>query len=248
MDETIEIPGYKIERHLGSGATATVYLAEHINLQRKVAIKLMTTGLVTDASFRERFMQEGRVVAQLNHPNIVTVFDINEYNANYYMVMEYVDGGMTLRDKIQDGLELDEAITIICEIGAALGYAHKRRFVHRDVKPANILFREEGTAVLSDFGIARVVGQGSQLTQQGYTVGTPAYMSPEQVLGQEIGIRSDLYSLGVVFYEMLTGKAPFHAQETFALAMKHVNDRPPLLPRDLEAYQAVLDKAMAKKP
>jgi serine/threonine protein kinase/membrane protein implicated in regulation of membrane protease activity len=248
MDETIEIPGYKIERHLGSGATATVYLAEQINLRRKVAIKLMTTGLVTESSFRERFMQEGRVVAQLNHPNIVTVFDINEYNSNYYMVMEYVDGGMTLRERIQEGLEVDEAITIASQIGAALDYAHKRNFVHRDVKPANILFRADGAAVLSDFGIARVVGGGSQLTQQGYTVGTPAYMSPEQVMGQDIGIRSDLYSLGVVFYEMLTGKAPFQAQETFALAMKHVNDRPPLLPRDLEAYQAVLDKAMAKKP
>lgn len=248
MDETIEIPGYKIERHIGSGATATVYLAEQINLQRKVAIKLMTTSLIAEGSFRERFMREGRVVAQLNHPNIVTVIDINEYNSNYYMVMEYVDGGVTLKEKIQDGIEVDEAVSVICQIGEALGYAHKRKFVHRDVKPANILFRADGTPVLSDFGITRVVGEGTQLTQEGYTVGTPAYMSPEQVLGKDIDTRSDIYSLGVVFYETLTGDAPFRAQETFALAMQHVNETPPLLPESLAIYQPVLDKSLAKEP
>ena len=248
MDETIEIPGYKIERHLGSGATATVYLAEQINLQRKVAIKLMTTSLIAEPSFSQRFMREGRVVAQLNHPNIVTVIDINEYNSNYYMVMEYVDGGYTLKEKIQDGIEVNEAVSVVCQIGEALGYAHKRNFVHRDVKPANILFRADGAPVLSDFGIVRIVGESTQLTQENYTVGTPAYMSPEQVLGKDIDVRSDLYSLGIVFYEMLTGDAPFRAQETFALAMKHVNERPPLLPEDLATYQVILDTALAKKP
>ena len=249
MDETIQIPGYKIERNLGSGAMATVYLAEQTLLQRKVALKLMAANLVTDENFRKRFLREGQAVARLNHPNIVTIYDIGIYESSYYMAMEYVDGGATLKEKIQQGITPEQAVSIFCQIGSALGYAHQHGLVHRDVKPANILFSADGTAVLSDFGIVRKLeDDGTQLTQQGFAVGTPAYMSPEQILGKQVDARSDLYSLGVVFHEMLTGDKPFHAEETFALALKHVNEPVPRLPQAVAQFQSVIDNLMAKEP
>jgi serine/threonine protein kinase len=249
MDETIQIPGYSIERNLGSGAMATVYLAEQRLLARKVALKLMAASLVADENFRKRFLREGQAVAQLNHPNIVTIYDIGIYESSYYMAMEYVDGGATLKEKIQEGLTPEQAVTILCQIGAALGYAHRHGLVHRDVKPANILFRADGTSVLSDFGIVRKLeDDGTQLTQQGYAVGTPAYMSPEQILGKQVDARSDLYSLGTVFHEMLTGQKPFQAEETFALALKHVNEPVPRLPQTLSRFQEIVDRLMAKEP
>lgn len=249
MDETIQIPGYKIERNLGSGAMATVYLAEQTLLARKVALKLMAANLVTDDNFRKRFLREGQAVAQLNHPNIVTIYDIGIYESSYFMAMEYVDGGATLKEKIQQGLTPEQAVGIFCQIGSALGYAHQRGLVHRDVKPANILFSADGTAVLSDFGIVRKLeDDGTQLTQQGFAVGTPAYMSPEQILGKKVDARSDLYSLGVVFHEMLTGYKPFQAEETFALALKHVNEPVPRLPEAVSQFQPLIDNLMAKEP
>lgn len=247
MDDTIQIPGYVVERNIGSGAMATVYLAVQKALERPVALKLMASSLSSDTTFRERFVKEGRIIAQLNHPNIVTIFDIGLAGSNYYMAMEYLEGD-TLKERMKTSLPPERAVTIVSRIASALGYAHKRNFVHRDVKPGNILFRGDGTPVLTDFGIAKALGDSTQMTQAGLTIGTPSYMSPEQALGKPIDARCDLYALGVVFYEMLTGAKPYKAEDSFAVALMHINDPIPRLPEELGHFQPVIDKLMAKSP
>jgi serine/threonine-protein kinase PpkA len=247
MDDTIQIPGYIVERNIGSGAMATVYLAIQKALERRVALKLMASSLSTDSTFRERFVKEGRIIAQLNHPNIVTIFDIGLAGSNYYMAMEYLEGD-TLKERMKEPLPPDQAVAILIRIASALGYAHKRNFVHRDVKPGNILFREDGTPVLTDFGIAKALGDSTQMTQAGLTIGTPSYMSPEQALGKPVDARCDLYALGVVFFEMLTGTKPYRAEDSFAIALMHINDPIPRLPEQLSRFQPIIDKLMAKSP
>jgi serine/threonine-protein kinase PpkA len=200
----ITIPGFDIEGEIGEGAMATVYLAVQRSLQRKVALKIMAAGLAADPSFCERFLREGRTLARLSHPHTVTIHDIGNVDALYYMAMEYLPNG-TLKERIAAGLSAELGLVYIRQIASALGYAHAQGLVHRDVKPANILFRANGVAVLSDFGIAKSLDDRTQFTQAGFAVGTPSYMSPEQARGQDIDGRADLYALGVVFYEILVG-------------------------------------------
>ena len=245
MENTIRIPGYKIEKHIGSGAMAKVYLAVQKSLERKVALKLMASTMLSDPTFSERFLKEGKIVAQLNHPNIVTIFDIGLTDSCYYMAMEYVDGGHTLKELIRGGMDIELTVAILRQIAAALGYAHRQGFVHRDVKPANILLRKDDIPVLSDFGIAKSF-DGTQMTAVGSTMGTPSYMSPEQIRGGEVDARSDLYSLGVVFFEMLTGNKPYEADSIPAILWKHVNDPIPKLPKRLAAFQPIINQLMAK--
>ena len=195
----IEIPGYEIISELGQGAMGTVFLALQESLQRKVALKVLHVWLTNDPSFRERFMKEGRIVARLKHNNIVTVHDISHHEDRYYMDLEYAGGG-TLSDRIAQGVGEKEAIRIIVEIARALSYAHKHDFIHRDIKPENILFRDDGTPLISDFGIAKAMTGNTQLTVAGSAIGTPDYMSPEQAMGGEVSAQSDIYSLGVTFY------------------------------------------------
>jgi serine/threonine protein kinase len=159
--------------------------------------------------------------------------------------MEYVPGG-DLKQRIQEGISPDQALTILRQVASALGYAHQKGFVHRDVKPENILFREDGTAVLTDFGIAKAVGSGTRMTATGMAIGTAQYMSPEQALGQQVDGSSDLYSLGVVFYEMLTGQVPYQATDSFAVAYKHINDPVPQLNGALAVFQPLVDQLLAK--
>jgi serine/threonine protein kinase len=162
--------------------------------------------------------------------------------------MEYVSGG-DLKQRLANGaLPPQQALEILRQVASALGYAHQQGFVHRDVKPENILFRADGAAVLTDFGIAKAVGAGTRMTATGMTIGTSHYMSPEQARGQEVDGRSDLYSLGVVFYEMLTANVPYQAADSFAVALKHINDPVPQLPSELAVYQPLLDRMLAKEP
>lgn len=229
------IPGYKVEKLINSGAMGQVYLATQEALERPVAIKVITPSLSIDATFRQRFLKEGKIVAQLRHPHIVTIHDIGECSNQYYMIMEYVEGGM-LKDRIQKGLSPKQAINITRQIASALGYAHRQGFIHRDVKPANILFRDDNNAVLSDFGIAKACEDSIQLTATGLAVGTIIYMSPEQAQGRTLDGRSDLYSLGLVFYEMLIGFRPDRTLEGF------IERLPPAFSR----YQGILDKLLAR--
>ncbi|MEZ6839749.1 serine/threonine protein kinase PpkA, partial [Pseudomonas aeruginosa] len=243
----IELPGFDIERELGEGAMATVYLATQRSLQRKVALKVMAAALAADPSFAERFLREGRTLARLSHPNTVTIHDIGNVGSCYYMAMEYLPNG-TLKERIQQGLDPELGLVYVRQVAAALGYAHSQGLVHRDVKPANILFRADGTAVLSDFGIAKSIEDNTQFTQVGFAVGTPSYMSPEQARGQEIDGRADLYALGVVLYEILTGKLPYNGKDSLSTALAHLTEPLPELPIEQGRYQEILRQLLAKDP
>jgi serine/threonine-protein kinase PpkA len=242
-----QVAGYTTEAVLGEGGMATVYLAVQESLSRYVALKVMNQILTVDGDFCRRFLNEGRLVAKLSHPNIVTVYDIGVSDRFHYLSMTYLPGG-TLREKINRGLLLGQALHIVKCLADALGYAHRQGIVHRDIKPGNVLFTDNGGPVLTDFGIAKTVGNETRLTSTGMTVGSVGYMSPEQTLGLEVDHRSDLYSLGVLFWQMLTGALPYAAPDPFALALKHAKDPIPELPRPLDRFQPVIERLMAKKP
>jgi serine/threonine-protein kinase len=242
---------YRLEARIGSGGMSTVYRALDETLQRQVAIKLMNREVATDSDQLERFRREARAVAQLSHPHVVGVIDAGEDSGRPYIVLEYVDGE-TLKDRIRrlGRLPITEAVAYAIEIARALGAAHARHIVHRDVKPQNVLIDEEGRAKVTDFGIARTLDEDG-LTADGRVLGTTDYVSPEQALGQAVTGQSDLYSLGIVLYEMLTGDVPFKGENQVAVAMKHVREQIPDVqskrPGVSAALAAVVDTATAKR-
>src|SRR5271163_1387061 len=243
---------YRLDAQIGQGGMSTVYRAFDTVLERPVAIKLMHREIASDSDQLERFRREARSVARLNHPHIVTVIDAGEEpspeslgagestEAGFgegavgtpYIVLEYVEGE-TLKDLIrrEGPLEIPHAIAYAIELARALGAAHERLIVHRDVKPQNVLIGVEGSAKITDFGIARTLSEVG-LTMDGRVLGTTDYVSPEQALGQPVSGQTDLYSLGVVLYEMLTGDVPFHADSPVAVAMKHVREQAPDLQQE----------------
>ena len=242
---------YRLESRIGSGGMSTVYRAHDETLERFVAIKLMNREVATDSDQLERFRREARAVARLSHPNIVHVIDAGEDEGRPYIVLEYIDGE-TLKDRIRrlGRLEIPEAVAYCVEIARALGCAHSNHVVHRDVKPQNVLIDHEGTAKVTDFGIARTLEEEG-LTADGRVLGTTDYVSPEQALGQHVTGQSDLYSLGVVLYEMLTGELPHQGENQVAVAMKHVRETMPdvrrLRPEVSAALAAVIERATAKE-
>lgn len=253
-----ELGKYELKERIGRGGMAEVYRAYHASLDRYVAIKILHPFLGDDPAFKERFEQEARNVAQLRHSNIVQVYDF-EYDADrelYYMVMEYVNGqtlSTTLMQlKYRNELQpVSESVRIVRHLCDALAYAHSRGMIHRDIKPGNIMIDVDDRVVLTDFGIARIVS-GPHITASGAMIGTPSYMAPEQGLGQPGDSRSDIYSLGIVLYQMLTGSPPYDADTPIAIVLKHVNDPlpPPSefndnIPSQLEW---ILYKALAKSP
>ncbi len=243
----IRIPGYRIEREIGRGGIATVYLAVQESLDREVALKVMSPVLVAEPNFTERFIGEGRMVAQLNHPSIVTIFDIAAENYHTYMAMEYLSGG-NLREKLRQAMPENNILSIVRQIANALACAHDSGIVHRDVKPENIMFRDNDVPVLTDFGIAKTIGSDERLTRTGIIVGTPRYISPEQAEGHGTDVRSDLYSLGVILFEMLAGRPPFGTSDSIALLYAHVNDPIPDLPEEHRHLQPLVNATMAKDP
>lgn len=246
-DPEFTIPGYVIQRRLGDGGMATVFLAVQQSLDRSVAIKIMRARGGEDNE-EKRFMLEARTLARLPHPNIVAVHDIAQASDFNYIVMEYLRGGV-LSERMKAGLTMQDAISIVAQIADALQFAHENGVIHRDLKPANVLFRNASTPVLTDFGIARLQDtDATRLTRPGMVIGTPAYMSPEQALGAPVDGRSDQYSLGVLFYEMLARKLPFSGDNTMALAYHHVNTAPPPLPLRFDFAQPLIEKMMAKNP
>ena len=244
---------YRLESKLGSGGMSTVYLARDETLERWVAAKVLHREISDQPDQIERFRREARAVAQIAHPNVVSVIDAGEDGGRPYIVFEYVDGE-TLKHRIDahpGGLPLDETAAYAIEVGRGLGAAHARRLVHRDVKPQNVLIDSEGRAKVTDFGIARELEQDG-LTKTGRVLGTTDYVSPEQAMGQQVDARSDIYSLGVVLYEMLTGQVPFKADNLVGVAMKHVNEKMPDVQRrrrDVSsALAVVVERATEKKP
>jgi hypothetical protein len=241
----VQIPGYRVLRTLGAGGMATVYLAEQQSLEREVALKVMAPALAANAEFCQQFLKEGRITAKLSHPNLVTVHDIGSYEGTYYMASEYLPAG-SLRERLQKRLSIDEALTIARDVAAGLNYAHDMGFVHRDVKPGNILFRASGSAVLADFGIAKAMKSISSATMAGNAIGTPDYMSPEQAQASLVDGRTDIYSLGAVLFEMLAGRKPYVANDPYVVALRHVTEPVPQLPESLAWLQPLIDRAMAK--
>lgn len=243
------VRGYRMERLLGTGGMAAVFLATQETLNRPVAVKILANTLSLDERFRQRFFREAQIVAQLKHPNIIRVYEAGEVDDTLYMVTEYYDGG-TLKERFDDTpLQPTEVLAIVRKLAEALATAHARGIFHRDIKPDNVLFDRDGCFVLADFGIAKSAEEnGRPLTGTGAIIGTPQYMSPEQFKGEAVDGRSDIYSLGVMFYEMLAGKLPFTDTDPFALGIKHIKDPPPSLQGPLLQYQSLLDRMLAKDP
>jgi len=245
VTDDVRIPGYRVLRTLGIGGMATVYLAEQLSLEREVALKVMSPVLASNAEFCEQFLKEGRITAKLSHPNLVTVHDIGSYHGTYYMASEFLPAG-TLRERLQARMGVAESLAIARDLASGLSYAHEMGFVHRDVKPGNILFRANGSAVLADFGIAKAITTISSATMAGNAIGTPDYMSPEQAQASPVDGRTDLYSLGAVLFEMLSERKPYVASDPYAVALRHVTDPVPTLPEPILWLQPLIDSLMAK--
>ncbi len=245
---------YQIVEQIGAGGMGTVYKAYQPSMDRYVAIKVLPAQVSQDAQFIKRFQREAKAIARLEHAHILPAYDFGEQGGVTYIVMRYVNGG-TLRDRLHQGpLPVDEIVRVMEQVGGALDYAHWQGMIHRDVKPGNILLDVQGDVFLGDFGLARVVApaQPAITSGAGLAVGTPSYMSPEQGQGLKADHRSDIYSLGVVLYEMVTGRLPYEAETPIALVLKHINDPVPrpraLIPGLPEGLERVTLKAMAKNP
>lgn len=222
---------------------ASVYLAQQESLKRNVALKILKQ--VESESHTRRFLSEGRIIASLDHPNIITIHDIGVHDGCHYISMAYHPGG-DLESRMANGVSTEEAVCLVRTLADSLNYVHERNIIHRDVKPANVLFRGD-SPILTDFGVAKEQELELGLTRDGLAIGSPHYLSPEQAQGQPIDGRADIYSLGVVFYQMLTGKRPFEGDSVMDTLIAHLRDPIPKLPQELAYYQPIIDRMLAKK-
>ena len=240
------VPGYRVLAPVGRGGMAQVYLAEREKDGLQLALKGLDASLRDDATFRERFEQEYRLIAAIDNEFVAHIYDQGFSGEHPYIAMEFLPGG-TLAARLHEGIGSLEALRIASQIARALDAIHAHGIVHRDLKPGNILFRSDGRPAIVDFGLAKDLGRSIALTQAGGVMATPRYMSPEQCLGGPVDARSDLYSLGVIFYEMLTGRRFFEDQGPAAMIAAHVHGELPRLPERLAGYQPVLDRLLARR-
>jgi serine/threonine protein kinase len=246
-----KIGEYEIVGHVGHGVAADVYKAYQAKLDRHVAVKILSPTFVGEQAFLARFVREAQAVARLDHPNILPVYDFDRQNDLVYIVMQYVDSG-SLDDLLGQPLPFDLTLHILEQVGSALSHAHQRGIVHRDVKPGNILLGPDNWVLLTDFGLVKILETPANLTPSGMSLGTPAYMAPEQVAGEQVDQRADIYSLGATLYQMVTGRVPFEGGTGMAVAFKHLSEAlvPPrrLNPHLSAAVDKVIVKALSKEP
>ena len=241
---------YKVLDELGRGGMGVVYKAKDMRLDRTVALKFLPPELTGDEEARRRFIQEAKAAAALEHPNICTVYEVDEADGRNFISMSYIEG-QSLKDKLKEGpMDVDEAEDIVLQVAEGLKEAHEKGIVHRDIKPANIMLTEKGQAKITDFGLAKL-SWGTDLTKPATIIGTVAYMSPEQARGEEVDHRTDIWSLGAMLYEMLSGERPFQKSQEQALIYAILNDKPTplfLLRSDIPTHiEHVIEKALAKK-
>jgi serine/threonine protein kinase len=261
MDQPLQLGRYRLVRVLGRGAMGLVYEGLDPKLNRRVAIKVIATSRIDDAALRaeysRRFVHEAQAVARLNHPNIVTVYDFGEEDGVAYLVMELIAGEELSRyfdDSLGFQLEftLEDSVRMSCELLDAVGYAHQHGLVHRDIKPANVMLSSELTVKLTDFGVARLASVGAGREEPGTMVGTPSYMSPEQIAGQPVGPRSDIFAVGLILYQFLTGERPFRGPSLFAIQQKIMLEQPAppslLNPLLSPMFDRIVLRALAKRP
>jgi DNA-binding response OmpR family regulator/tRNA A-37 threonylcarbamoyl transferase component Bud32 len=243
--QVVEINGYQVIRKIGAGGMSTVYLVERIHDQQQVVMKILDSKLCEDNEFLMRFIQEFGMIAKIDSRHIVKIFDQGFTDRHVYIAMEYFANG-DLRARIKKGVTPAEAVALLTQVALALKAIHDFGIVHRDLKPENIMFRADDSLAIVDFGIAKMMSDVNSLTQTGHILGTPYYLSPEQAQGDTLDGRSDLYSAGVMMFEMLTRRRPFTATTPIALVNKHIREPVPRLPAGMERYQELIDKLMAK--
>ncbi len=241
----IRIPGFRIERFIAEGGMASVFLAVQKSLNRSVALKILKK--FDSPEHAERFLREGRTIASLNHRNIITIHDIGVIDDRHYISMEYLDGG-SLRERIDARMQESDILDLMESICSCLDFVHRKGIIHRDIKPSNILFHTDGTAKLTDFGIAKQLNSDQDLTIDGSAFGSPYYISPEQAEGHKLDGRADIYALGIIFYEMLTGKKPFAEKSHLETILAHITHPIPRLPKAYSKYQILMEHMIAKAP
>lgn len=246
-EDAVAIAGYRTLRAIGEGGMARVYLAERIHDGLQLVLKVLDPSLRRDERFLQRFVREYQLIAAIENEHVARIFDQGFAAAQPFIAMEYLSGG-TLAVRIHEGMSSLAALRLTSQIAKALDAIHAHDVVHRDLKPQNIMFRDNGRPVIVDFGLAKDLGSDAKLTRYGEVLATPRYMSPEQCMGRPVDARSDLYSLGAIFYEMLSGRKLFESEDPAGLVAMHLHGEIPRLSGRLAGYQAILDRLLAKKP
>jgi len=245
--DVVSINGYRVLRKIGAGGMSTVYLAERLQDSQQIVMKILDAKLCEDNEFLMRFIQEYGLISKLESPYVVRIFDQGFTDRHVYIAMEYFANG-DLRARMKRGVTLAESLMLLESIALALEAIHAHGIIHRDLKPENIMFRADDSLAIVDFGIAKQVSDASSITQAGHILGTPYYLSPEQAKGETLDERSDLYSTGIMLFEMLARRRPFQADTPIAMVHKHINEPIPRLPAGLERFQELVDCLMAKDP